>query len=270
MTLKVGLFDTDGTQTLRDRVAARAKIIYAWPFDRAIRPLEPQDTQAIFVVGCGHSGTSLLATVLGRSRELLLVGYESGAFFPMRGLASSKEVTKSWQNISLQLGYRGFVEKTPKHVHCLSRIRRVVPQARFIAIVRDGRDVMASFLSRGFTPEFAVQRWIDDNAAILAASSLQNLIMTSYEALVTEPEAEVKRICEALGLTFAPDMLSGSDSGYGWIQGQTMGQRAEQTAKPIYDSRGKWKDKLSPSELDLFWSRAEPMMAKLGYDDGLR
>jgi len=124
---------------------------------------------------------------------------------------------------------------------------------------------MASFLARGLTPEFAVQRWIDDNAAILAAKSAHDLVLTSYEQLVSEPEVELARICKALGLEYSPEMLHGSDSGYGWIKGQTMGQRAEQTSKPLYDSRGKWKDKLSSSDLEVFWNSAEPMMKKLGY-----
>jgi len=74
MSLKVELFDTDGTQTFRDRVSARIKAGYVWPIDKTIKPLKSQDSEAIFVIGCGHSGTSVLATILGRSQAMFLVG----------------------------------------------------------------------------------------------------------------------------------------------------------------------------------------------------
>lgn len=258
-------FDRDGQSSFRDFLSVTAMRVYNWPQSIFVRPLDIHGSKPIFVVGCGHSGTSMLAAVLERTDELMLVGYESGAFFPKKGLFASKEAVRAWLNLSRQTEHSGFIEKTPKHIHCMDRIRKVVPDARFVAIARDGRDVMASFKGRGLSPEFAVERWCTDNTAVLAARDEKDVIFTTYEAIVSEPVVEVSRICDRLDVAYSPELLAGSTSGYGWIRGGTMGSRAHQTSQAIYDGRGKWRSVLSESDLETFWQKARPIMRALGY-----
>ncbi|WGH79642.1 sulfotransferase family protein [Jannaschia ovalis] len=261
-------FDIHGPRSAGDRLKRAIRRAYAWPQVLFTPPLETGDVLPIFVVGCGNSGTSLLAAALGRAEELMLMGYESGAFFPEKGLGTGREVAQAWLAITQQTGCRGFIEKTPKHVHCLNRIRRIIPKARFVAVVRDGRDVVASFKARGLTTEFAIRRWCVDNEAILRERGAADVLVTRYEDIVGAPEAELRRICEALGVEYHDDMIHGSGSGYAWItERKTMGVRAKQTAKPIYDNRGKWKTALSDAEVALFRRKAGPLMDALGYTD---
>jgi hypothetical protein len=260
-------FDTDGSRTWRTDFVSGIKTLYLWPQSLSVCPLNEQALLPVFVVGCGHSGTTLLATVLGRSEELLQIGYESSAFLPSRGYATSREVGLCWQNLALQTGHRGFVEKTPKHVHCISRIRKVFPRARIIGITRDGRDVMASFMGRGMAPGFAVHRWVEDNKALIAAVDAADVFRTTYEAIVADPEAEIARICDWLGIAFSKAMLTDTGTGYAWIRGGTMGKRAIQTAQPIHDGSGRWLTELSDEQVGLFWRQARDMMAALGYPD---
>lgn len=260
-------FDADGRRGLKTRLGWALRRAYNAPVDARTRPLDTEGMLPIFVVGCGHSGTSLLAAILGRSDDLLMIGYESGAFFPKQSLATSREVVRSWLNLARQADFRGFVEKTPKHILCTDRIRRVVPDARFVGIVRDGRDVMASFLSRGLQPGFAVDRWVADNAALLAERDASDFRLIRFEDLIEDPAAVTQSVCADLGITYSEDMLRGSSDGYGWIKDGNMGLRAEQTSRDVYDSRGKWKGALTDAHLHLFWAAAGPTMGAFGYSD---
>lgn len=265
--IETQIWETDGHSTSRDWLTAALLRLYNWPQNQVVRPLDMKGVRPIFVVGCGHSGTSMLAAVLGRSEQLMLVGYESGAFFPKKSLLTSKEVVRAWLNICLQTRHSGFIEKTPKHVHCLQRIRTVVPGARFLVIARDGRDVMASFMKRGLSPEFAIKRWCIDNEAVLAARDAEDVFFTRYEDVVRQPETEIARICSALEIAYSPTLLESGESGYGWINEGTMGNRAIQTSREIYDGSGKWRSALTEKDLDLFWNKARRLMNSLGYDN---
>ena len=97
--------------------------------DTLIAPLETR-LETAFVVGCGHSGTTLLAAKLGRLSGCFLPGWETGAFLPDRGLYWSKAAFGTILRTAETTDARVVLEKTPKHVHCAARIRRLLPRAK--------------------------------------------------------------------------------------------------------------------------------------------
>ncbi|MXU65217.1 sulfotransferase family protein [Oceanomicrobium pacificus] len=234
--------------------------------DFGFQPLDFSDLKPVFVVGCGHSGTSLLATILGRCPDLMHIGYESGLFFPSKNLRTAKEVTRAWANLARQGGFSGFVEKTPKHVHAIDRILRVVPNARFVAITRDGRDVLASFLKRGVDRDFAIKRWVTDNEAMVSRPDAQFSAIVRYESLVSDTEHVVRQVCEAIEVPYADSMLHSDGSGYNWIKDGNMAIRAEQTRQPVYNNQGGWTSKLTQEDITAFNRIASATMRKLEYD----
>jgi len=85
-----------------------------------------------FVAGCGHSGTTLLASKLGLHPDVLLISRESNLFLPERGLRLARVIAEEWLAFARQEDRRVVLEKSPKHVHCLHRIRRLLPGVRVI------------------------------------------------------------------------------------------------------------------------------------------
>jgi hypothetical protein len=91
-------------------------------------------------------------------------------------------------------------EKTPGHVFHLDQIRSIFPEAKFIHLVRDGRDVAES-LSRVYFGKKSIwanaQRW---RQAVLAFHAFQervpctSTIEVFYEQLVEKPREEVAKI----------------------------------------------------------------------------
>jgi Sulfotransferase family len=111
-------------------------------------------------------------------------------------------------------------DKTPLYMQHLPVLERLFPDALWVHLVRDGRDAALSFLSlpEGFSgktwalprtaPQFAA-RW---RTEILAARQLgthvgDRYLELRYEDLVTEPERELRRVCEHASLRWEPAML---------------------------------------------------------------
>lgn len=104
-------------------------------------------------------------------------------------------------------GRARLVEKSPTNVYCLREIVALLPEARVIHVVRDGRDVLCSLLGRGFSVFEAASRWLYDTSAGWACRDLPQYVEVRYEDLVRSPATVLRRVCEALGLGFRPFML---------------------------------------------------------------
>jgi hypothetical protein len=99
------------------------------------------------------------------------------------------------------------VEKSPTNVYCLRELTRLLPEARVLHVVRDGRDVVCSLLGRGFSLFQAASRWLYDVSAGFACRDLPQLLEVRYEELVRSPAAVLRRVCEHCELEFHPSML---------------------------------------------------------------
>jgi hypothetical protein len=111
-------------------------------------------------------------------------------------------------------------DKTPLYMQHLPLLEHLFPDAIWIHLVRDGRDAALSFLElpAGFSgktwaqPRTAAQfaaRWRTEilSARRLGAHVDDRYLELRYEDLVTEPERELRRICERAGLQWEPTML---------------------------------------------------------------
>ncbi|HEY4589467.1 MAG TPA: sulfotransferase [Thermoanaerobaculia bacterium] len=103
-------------------------------------------------------------------------------------------------------------DKTPLYSRHLLDIRKLLPEARFIHLVRDGRDVAVSLRERWFSPgrDIAVQAafWRDHVAAARdQGRACPHFLEVRFEDLVRDPETMLGRICDFAGLELRPEML---------------------------------------------------------------
>jgi len=103
-------------------------------------------------------------------------------------------------------------DKTPLNTFFLEEIYATFPKAKFIHMLRDPYDVVASYLESGLynSAEDAFRRWFE---SVLAVKIFQNdfpeaCFEVRYESLVANPEKVVSEVCSFLNVEFAPDMLS--------------------------------------------------------------
>jgi hypothetical protein len=105
-------------------------------------------------------------------------------------------------------------DKTPVYIEIVPELARLFPDARFIHLVRDGRDVAKSYLATDW-----IGRWLHDNTREWtraleleqrwSRSQLrQRILQVRYEDLVLETETVLRTICRFIGEEFEPQMLS--------------------------------------------------------------
>lgn len=95
----------------------------------------------------------------------------------------------------------------------MESIQKIFPDARFIHIIRDGRDVALSYRGLWFGPGDDVMSsarfWSERiNLARQQSKSLKYYLEIRYEDLVTNTFEELQHICRFLGLQFQDSMLS--------------------------------------------------------------
>lgn len=220
----------------------------------------------VFVVGCGHSGTTLLASVLSRHSKFFVVGYESECFLPVHSLNLTKKIIRAFDMIALQNGKSYFLEKTPKHVLCVERILKSIPKSRVIYMVRDGRDNVLSLKKRFLNLNMCITRWNIDNENFERLSNNDKVLIVRYENFVKNPCNSLKEICKFLEIEYEDAMLNSSGNPYANSKKSNMILRSSQVERPIYDNTGKWILGLDKRELDKFWKESEPLMSKMGYE----
>jgi hypothetical protein len=103
-------------------------------------------------------------------------------------------------------------EKTPKYVRNMPLIQRALPEARFVHVIRDGRDVALSVMDRTvrehFTHPLVIGRWKKKvEKAMEVAPKLEHYIEVRYEDLIAETEPTLRRICEFLELKWSDELL---------------------------------------------------------------
>jgi len=143
------------------------------------------------------------------------------------------------------------------HKH-FDRLLRIWPRARFVHLLRDGRDVARSCIGMGWAGNVwhGAQRWIDaqelwDALAPRLEPACRHELR--YEDLIRAPEQELARLCRFLGVDYDPGMLDYSaDSSY---------------ERPDPALIAQWKRKLTPAELALLEARIGPRLRKAGYEE---
>lgn len=238
----------------------------------------------VFLVGAERSGTTLLRLMLGHHPDLAWVNEfeyavdmvsDDGRFPDLEQytawLQRHRIFRASECTIDPALDYpalvRDFLEqrrrragKAQVHATChrhFDRLLHIWPEARFIHLVRDGRDVARSVIGMGWAGNVytAASRWIEAERLweqLRARLSEDRWIELKYELLLAEPERELTRICEFIGVAFDPAMLAyDCDSTY---------------EKPDPSLAQQWRRKLSPHQIRLIEARIGPMLADRGYE----
>lgn len=134
--------------------------------------------------------------------------------------------------------------------------RLLWPDACFIHLVRDPRDVAPSVINMGWagTAWHATDRWLDAEREVdrhLGDLPADRLARVRFEDLVTYPERELSKLCTLLGVDYDPAMLSYPDD----------------TSYPAPDvsAAQRWRGKMDPQDVRQVEAKAGDMLAKRGY-----
>ena len=112
-------------------------------------------------------------------------------------------------------GRRTWVEKTPANLYAIDLVTELVPRARFVHVVRDGADVVASLCAvaegwgSSYTVDTALDTWRECVAITAAHLGRPGHAVLGYAELVADPVGVLGRVCGQVGLPFDPAMVEG-------------------------------------------------------------
>ncbi len=157
-------------------------------------------------------------------------------------------------------GKHRWCEKTPQHVQHIEKLAKIFPKAKFIHIIRDGRDSSASFYRRWHrTPELTIYRW----KKVVKEGRRQGALVEGryfelkYEDLTQNPEEWLKRICKFLNIEFNVLVLQSSRP---YMEGQ-----ANDGLNQISQNSGNWRELLSQRKASNLETIAGSTLRQFGY-----
>ena len=186
---------------------------------------EPVSMQPmVFVCGVWRSGTTLLERMLAAHPALTgggEISYFDAAMNP--ALAADPRAMAALGRGYLELlrarfaGADRVVDKRPDNFRHLGLLAGLFPGARFIAMQRDALDTCVSVFFQQLGEELCYATDLSDIAHYLVgyrrllrhwqALFPERILEVHYEQLVRDPEHQLRRVCEFLGLPWAGEML---------------------------------------------------------------
>lgn len=162
-------------------------------------------------------------------------------------------------------------DKTPGYAHFIDVLARLFPAAKFVHLIRDGRDVALSMLEldnrhiHAATPAYFWSRTIARTRAQAAALGDERYMEIRYEDVVARPEASVRRLCEFLDLTFQPAMLQHDGRILEGAPAQVQ-RWHRRLGQPVTPGLRDWRSQMSRRDLEEFEALGGAMLARLGYE----
>ncbi|MCB9674124.1 MAG: sulfotransferase [Alphaproteobacteria bacterium] len=111
-------------------------------------------------------------------------------------------------------GKRYFVEKTPAYALVLPFIAKLYPQAKYVVLTRHPFAIFSSFAKSFFDDDWEaahehnpiLERYVPAMARFIREAPVEH-VHVSYEALVSDPEAHLQRICAHAEMPFDAGMV---------------------------------------------------------------
>lgn len=264
----------------------------------------------VFIIGAPRSGTSMLYAILRRSSELTnwpgeahevweadfhpaLRGWDSNALSAedARGPEGEK-IKRSF--LLVTGGRKRLIDKTPRNALRVGFIDALFPDARYVYLVRDGRDNINSLINAWRTPRYRTYRlpephsipgvdpawwkftlypgwradaegpvevvcaqqwkWSYDSAGAALPEVGPRVTTVRYEDLAADPVTTTRALCSFLEIPFEAPVEE---------------KAGEARSKPVNvvtpPEAGKWRRE-NPGEIERILPLIAPTMEKLGYE----
>ncbi|HAA92710.1 MAG: hypothetical protein CMM48_15775 [Rhodospirillaceae bacterium] len=188
-------------------------------------------------------------------------------------------------NISGDVPIRWLGDDTPETIYVSDFCRAAFPEARFILVLRDGRDAMAAswYAECQKQPELTLQLcpsveayapayakawcYVIETATSFGTEYPKYFHILRYEDLVTSPVETVRTALEFLGESLSPSDIENAFDDYG------LRREEDKWCRPVPEDKnwaklgevGYWRENLSADAVAAFNEVAGGPLSKMGY-----
>lgn len=240
----------------------------------------------VFLVGSERSGTTLLRLMLSHHPQLAF-HFESGfVVHPLKGhgepVGAELRAYQDWLRVHPGFQASGFAidESLPYRELVRSFLRQKVvltgkpivgmtihkgfehlpslwPEARYIHLIRDGRDVSYSMMKMGWYGNAwaATERWRCAMASydrLIEKVPLENILEVRFEQLVSDSKAELSRISNFIGIPYDPAFFD-----YAETSSYSM---------PGRKKAANWRDHFDQRTIRLVEAETGGLLQRFGYE----
>lgn len=160
-------------------------------------------------------------------------------------------------------------DKTPVYASYMHQIARIYPEAKFLHIIRDARDVAISFLNVNWY-DSDIRRitrtwkgYVSDGLGGRAFGP-DRYWEFHYEDLVKDPRGVLEKICAFIGEEFEESMLDFSQSSTHEITEGGMVFHQKTLRPPRLSDIGRWRKELTPFQVALVEAYTGETMRRAG------
>jgi hypothetical protein len=186
------------------------------------------------------------------------------------GLDLPEAMRVLFREYAAEHGKARYGDKTPSYVSHIPFLAEVFPEACFIHIIRDGRDVSLSLLDNSADRlDEAAHFW---RACVTAGRDAGRALgpgrytEVRYEDLVLNPRERLTELCTFLGLDFDDRMLDYRDSAQKWMAATRDPNIHQSLLKPPTRQVRDWRTAMSRDEIFLFEALNGDLLDELGYE----
>ena len=273
--------------------------------------------QLIFIGGMSRSGANMLGNILDSHPEIacgpdtgiideiaylylsLISSHRAGRISSytneeeIRG-AIARMIRGIYAPYAAKSGKRIVVDRTLNNIWSFAILGEILPEAKFLHLIRDGRDVACSQRDvgermkkaghdRGSSRD-ATLRSTYHCAAVwaetvrfgwdtcgpdsqLAADG--RAFTTFYENVVMSPESQIRNLCDFIGVPFSVAMLTPERQKHDQNIDNIWTTRDSVESSISLLSAGRWIDHLSLTDRILFYARGHVGLRATGYDESV-
>lgn len=170
-------------------------------------------------------------------------------------------------------GKRRAAEKSCHHLFHVEKLLSLYPDAKFICILRDGRDVVQSIRNvpwgRNKPVAGLCRAWNSFAKEMLRCQrrlSPRNFAVVRFADLMLRPEFTLRAVCEFLGEAFEPGMLSESTASAA-VPSVELGWKGKALGVPDSKRVGAWRHSVAKSEVARMNFYMGRMLERTGYTE---
>jgi hypothetical protein len=168
-------------------------------------------------------------------------------------------------------GVERWADQTPDHLLFIPEIKRQIPDALIVHIIRDGRDVALSYVKQGWAHPLPWDgnehlsvaglfwEWIVQRGRKCGRELESDYYELHYEDLVEKPHQTLHRLGEFIGQDLDYDRIQ--QVGIGSVSAPNSSFEGGQAFQPVR----RWQEKMTPEDLAKFESLTGEFLEELGY-----